>query len=190
MLSELALLLLLDVPRTLPPSPAPPPPAPGLVLERVVAVIDERPVLLSEVHLLVAVKGLTEDAAREALVDELLMQREAARLPGTRAAPELEAQAVADLRARAPKAPLPALERLAARQLAILAYVEQRFRPLVRVEEDTVQAALDLAMPEPAARPEGAAARVREELEDAQLGRLVEEWIKELRDGARVRQVP
>jgi hypothetical protein len=155
----------------------------------VVAVVDERPVLLSEVHLLQAVKGLGEDEARRGLVDELLMQREAARLPGTRPEPEVVARAVEQLRSRAPRVPGRELERLARRQLAILAYVEQRFRPLVRVEEAAVGAAVDLQWPEPAERPEDADVLLRVRLEDEQLGHLVEEWVAELRDAAVVRWV-
>jgi hypothetical protein len=188
--SELVLALLLAaVPRPAPttaPSALPPS---AVLLERVVAVVDERPVLLSEVRLLQAVKGLPEDEARRGLVDELLMQREAARLPGTRPEPEVLARAVAQLRSRAPGVPERELERLARRQLAILAYVEQRFRPLVRVEDSAVGAAVDLQWPEPAERPEDADVLLRVSLEDEQLDRLVEDWVKELREASDVRWI-
>jgi hypothetical protein len=176
MLSELVLLALLQAP------------APVLV-ERIVAVVDERPVLLSDVRVLQQVKGLDEPRAREALIDELLMQREAARLPDTRVEAPAEEAALPELRRAAPDAPESALRRLARRQLAALAYIEQRFRPLVRVEPAEVQAAVDLEWPEPSQQPEDAAAITQARLEAERLDALVEEWVKELRAAASVRRI-
>ena len=159
-----------------------------VLVERIVAVVEDRPVLLSEVRLLQAVKGLDEGPAREAVIDELLMHREALRLPEAPDA-SVEAAAMEALRARVPGAPETALRRLARRQIAILAYVEHRFRPLVRVETAELQAALDVAWPEPADRPADAEAQVRAHLEADRLGRLVEGWVRELREAATIRRL-
>ena len=163
-------------------------PEPVLV-ERIVAVVEDRPLLLSEVQLLQAVKGLDEAKAREAAIDELLMHREALRLPDTAPAAEAEEAALAALRAQVPAAPETALRRLARRELAILAYVEHRFRPLVRIEHAELEAAMDLAWAEPADRPADAAERTRARLEAERLDALVEDWVRELRAAATLRRV-
>jgi len=170
--------------------------AEGTVIERVVAVVDGRPVLLSDVRVLAAVRGLAPQAALEALVDERLMLQAATRLPRAALTPELEARALADLRGRLPNggADLPegALRRLARRQATILRYVDLRFRPLVRVEDDSVDAAYDFAWgaaPHPPPRDE-TLPRLRESLVRAALDRQVEAWIAELRAAADVRYEP
>ena len=56
------------------------PPAGGEVVERILAVVDGRPLMLSEVRLVQQLRGLDRAAALEALIDEQLMLREAARL--------------------------------------------------------------------------------------------------------------
>ena len=56
-------------------------PARAGVVERILAVVDGGPVLLSEVALFEKVRGDTEREALDGLIDEQLMYREAARLP-------------------------------------------------------------------------------------------------------------
>ena len=51
------------------------------IAERVLAVVDERPLLLSEVRAVEAVRGLGRPQALEASIDERLMFQEASRLP-------------------------------------------------------------------------------------------------------------
>jgi hypothetical protein len=166
--------------------------AQGNVVERILAVVDGRPLLLSEVRVLERIRGLDRKAAVDALIDERLMFREAARLPQAAVTAEEEERAYRDLAARVPAgagATEEDLRRLARRQTAILKYIDFRFRPQVRVEEAEVRAAYDQ---EQAARPdpppfEPAAAGVRARLEAAELDERIEEWVGELRSGAEIR---
>jgi hypothetical protein len=152
------------------------------VIERILAVVDDHPVLLSEVRLVQRLHGEGERAAVDALIDEWLMAREAARLPQAEVTAEEERRALEALRVRLPAAAdTAALRRLARRQTAIVKYVEFRFRPQVRVEEAEVRA-------------EAGAEATAESLEDARarlvardLDRRIEEWVKELRAAAEVR---
>jgi hypothetical protein len=169
--------------------------AQGNVVERILAVVDGRPLLLSEVRVLERLRGLDRKAAVDALIEERLMFREAARLPQAVVTAEEEERGYRDLAARAPSragATEDDLRRLARRQTAILKYIDFRFRPQVRVEETEVRAAYDL---ERAARPdtppfETAAAGVRSRLEAALLDQRIEEWVRELRAGAEIRYNP
>ena len=169
--------------------------AQGNVVERILAVVDGRPLLLSEVRVLERLRGLDRKAAVDALIDERLMFREAARLPQAVVTAEEEERAFRDLAARVPSgvgATEDDLRRLARRQTAILKYIDFRFRPQVRVEETEVRAAYDLEL---SARPETppfetAAAGVRARLEAAELDERIEEWVRELRAGAEIRYNP
>lgn len=155
---------------------------PRRLVERIVAVVDDHPILLSEVELVQRIHGDTRRAATDALVDEWLMYREARRLPQAEVTPDEEARATSGLLARVPGTTDPAgLRRLARRQVAIVKYVEFRFRPQVRIDETAVDARAG-----PGASAEAReAARARLEAED--LDRRIEEWVKELRAGAEVR---
>lgn len=176
------------------PAPAGAQPATRSVttIERIVAVVDERPLLLSELRAIQEVRGLREAAALEALVDERLMYVEAARLPQAEVLAEEEQQAAEELVARRPELALRVsaaeLRRLVARQATILKYVEFRFRPQLRVSEQEVRAAFEA---DPAAGPswEAARDRLRDELERRALDERVEEWVRELRSRADVRYV-
>jgi hypothetical protein len=177
---------------------AAPPAAPprGEVVERIVAVVDERPLLLSDVRALVAVRGLPEGEALEAAIDERLMHAEAVRIPQAEVPAEEEDRALAlllethpALRGAVPEADL---RRLLRRQLAILKYVEFRFRPQVRVSDEEVRRAWE---EEQAGRPAGPALEdeqeaIRGRLERGALDERVEAWVKELRARADVRYVP
>jgi hypothetical protein len=144
----------------------------GEVIERILAVVQDRPVLLSEVRVVQEVRGLSDELALEALIDERLMFEQAARLPQTvvREA-EVEAE-VAKLHAAHPtlagRVADADLRRLVRRQTAILKFVELRFRPQVRVGEDLA--------------PER-----RDEEERRALDQRIEAWVKELRAQAEVR---
>lgn len=173
---------------------APAPPRPEVV-ERIVAVVDERPLLLSDLRALMAVRGLAEGEALEAVIDERLMQLEASRLPQADVSPEEEDRALSllletrkHLRAEAPE---PDLRRLLRRQLVILKYVEFRFRPQVRVGDDEVRKAWE---EEQAGRPAGSALEdaqelIRARLERRALDERIEAWVRELRSRADVRYV-
>lgn len=166
--------------------------AQGNVVERILAVVDGRPLLLSEVRVLERLRGLDQKAAVDALIDERLMFREAARLPQAVVSAEEEERAYRELAARVPAgagATEEDLRRLARRQTAILKYVEFRFRPQVRVEDEEVRAAY---AKERSARPEtppfeAVAEQLRARLESEELDQRIEEWVKELRAGAEIR---
>lgn len=167
----------------------------GEVVERIVAVVDERPLLLSDLRAFMAVRGLPEGEALEAAIDERLMHVEAARIPQAEVPAEEEDRALALLVETRPalrgEVPEPDLRRLLRRQLAILKYVEFRFRPQVRVSEEEVRRAWE---EEQAGRPAGPALEdeqeaIRARLERRALDERVEAWVRELRARADVRYV-
>jgi len=170
-------------------------PAPRVeLIERILAVVDDRPLFLSEVRVLGAVRGLEPAAALEAAIDERLMHAEAARLPQADVSEEEvdEAQALLvrtrpDLVARVPPAEL---RRLLRRQATILKYVEFRFRPQVRVSPDEVRRAFDRERSDDGPDLEEAAPTVRARLERQAIDERIEEWVKGLRQRADVRYVP
>ena len=171
--------------------------APVLV-DRIVALVDDRPLMLSEARALQVLRGLDEARAVEALVDEHLMEREAQRLPRTTPTAEEEERARASLEARlaassAHGGPAPGedtLRQVARRQLTILKYVEYRFRPQVRVGDEALRQAYAErwdGVPDPPTF-ESVAGELRERLERDDLDRRLEAWVVELRRGARVRR--
>jgi hypothetical protein len=177
---------------------AAPVPSPGATqtVERIVAVVDDRPLLLTELKAHEAVTGLPEGEALEAAIDERLMHAEAARIPQAEVTAEEEDKALAlllethpALRTQVAEAEL---RRLLHRQLSILKYVEFRFRPQVRVGDDEVRR---VWQEEQAGRPAGPAFEdeqdaIRARLERRALDERVEAWVKELRARADVRYVP
>jgi hypothetical protein len=165
------------------------------IVERIVAVADERPILLSDLLALRAVRGLSEEQALPALVDERLMYVEAARLPQAEVFAEEEDRALEILVLKRPalraEVQEPDLRRLLRRQIAILKYVEFRFRPQVRVSDAEVRKAWE---EEQAGRPAGPAfedeqEEVRARLERRALDDRIEAWVGELRQRADVRYV-
>jgi peptidyl-prolyl cis-trans isomerase SurA len=170
-------------------------PARTEVVERIVAVVDERPLLLSDLRALMAVRGLAEGEALEAAIDERLMHLEAARLPQADVSPEEEERALALLLETRPPlrlgVPEPDLRRLLRRQIAILKYVEFRFRPQVRVSDDEVRKAWEEEQAGNPAGPalEDAQEEIRSRLERRALDERIEAWVRELRARADVRYV-
>jgi hypothetical protein len=166
-------------------------PAGAELIERILAVVDGRPLMLSEVALLERLRGVERSTALEALVDEALMFRDASRLPATLVTTDDEERAYAALRARvgADAARLEGgLRRLARRQVAILKYVEFRFGPQVRVDDDAIRAAYEAEYQERGAPPlDTVRDEIRERLHRTGLDHAVEAWIKELRAGADIR---
>lgn len=172
---------------------APAPPA-GL-LERVVAVVDDRPLFLSDVRALSAARGLPEESAVEAAIDERLMYAEAARLAEAEVPREEEDRALAAVLAAHPglgeRVPEADLRRLLRRQATILKYVEFRFRPQVRVSDDDIRRAWEA---DEAGRPAGvpledAQEALRARLERRALDERIEAWVRDLRARADVRTV-
>lgn len=165
------------------------------LIERIVAVIDGRPLLLSDVRALQAMLGLEETKAQEAAIDQRLMYLEAIRLPQAEVRSEEEERALATLRETEPEKaaeiPEPDLRRLVVRQLAILKYVEFRFRPQIRIPDEEVRRVWE---EEQAGRPAGPAledeaAAIRARLERRALDERIEAWVKELRARTDVRYV-
>jgi hypothetical protein len=160
------------------------------VVERILAVVDGRPVLLSEVALFEKVRGDTERQALDGLIDEQLMYREAARLPQAALTEEEEQRAFESLRARVPAVSADEeeqLRRLARRQAAILKYVGFRFRPQVRVSDEAVRGAYEAGGTGDAASLAEAAPAIRARLVEEDLSRRIEAWVKELRQSAEIR---
>ena len=160
------------------------------VVERILAVVDGRPVLLSEVAVFERVRGETQRQALEGLIDEQLMYREAARLPQASLTAEEEERAFASLRAQLPSASADEeeqLRRLSRRQAAILKYVGFRFRPQVRVSEEAVRAAYEAEGRGEEGSFEEAAPVIRARLAEEDLSRRIEGWVKELRKVAEIR---
>lgn len=165
------------------------------LLERVVAVIDGHPLLLSDERALAAVRGLDEKAALRAAEDEQLMYTEASRLQQAEVQPGEEEEASRKLLASKPdlalRVPGPDLRRLLRRELVILKYVEFRFRPQVRVSDEQVRKAWET---EEVGRPSGVALEdaqdeIRARLERQALDERIEAWIGELRSRAEIREI-
>jgi hypothetical protein len=165
------------------------------LLERIVAVVDGRPLLLSEVRAQQEIRGIDFAAALEAAIDERLMYAEASRLPQAEVTPEEEERSLATLRETQPRRAVavyePDLRRMLHRQIAILKYVNFRFRPQVRITDADVRKAWE---EEQAGRPSGPALEDEEEairarLEREALDERIEAWVKDLRGRADVRYV-
>jgi hypothetical protein len=194
MRSSLVVLLAVLPPGLAAARGAPPKPRAEIV-ERIVAVVDERPLLLSDVRALQAVRGLAEEPAREAAIDERLMHLEAIRLPQADVSREEEDHALELLVEKRPAlreaVPEPDLRRLLRRQIGILKYVEFRFRPQVRVSDAEVRKAWE---EEQSGSPGGPALEevqeeIRSRLERRALDERIEAWVRELRLRADVRYV-
>ena len=170
--------------------------APAEVKERVLAAVDKRPILLSEVQAVEAVRGLARKEAVDALIDEDLMLREASRLPAAAAAASLEDKAYDELLAAHPELAARVAEadlrRLVRRQAIILKYVTLRFLPQVRVSDDVVREAYAAEYGARADAPSFAEASgpLRERLVRQDLDARIEGWVKELRATAEVRYNP
>ncbi len=161
------------------------------LIDRIVAVVDEKPLLLSEVRTLAAVREVGEAEALEAAIDELLMYAEASRVAPVEVAPEEEREALAALARDHPSlgSSLPEIDlrRLVRRQIAILRYVEFRFRPQVQVSDEEVRT--EWAQAAGASTSfENAQPAIRARLERRALDERIEAWVKELRARADVRR--
>jgi hypothetical protein len=167
------------------------------VIERILAVVDGRPVTLSEVRLLARVRGEDEKAALAALIDERLMLRDASRLSQAAVTQEEEARVLAGLRDKVgggePESE-EGLRRLVRRQLSIVKYVEFRFRPQVRVDDEAVRHEYDSRYAKETDVPPPPLAAVAEEirarLAERELTAKIEAWVKDLRSQAEIRENP
>ncbi|HLA77350.1 MAG TPA: hypothetical protein VJU18_07215 [Vicinamibacteria bacterium] len=172
-----------------------PPTSRAEVVERIVAVVDGRPVLLSEVRLLARVRGETEKAALSALIDERLMFREASRLSQAAVAQEEEARVLAALKDKLRaglEEPEAELRRLVRRQLGIVKYIEFRFRPQVRVGDEAVRGEYESRYANAGGAPSlsAVAEEIRDALAERELNAKIEAWVKDLRSQAEIRENP
>ena len=164
----------------------------GKVVERTVAFVSKKPVLLSDVELTKALLKLDDRNALERTIDETLMSEEASRLI-TEAQPEEEiTRAVATLREKAGVSFTDAaLRRKALAQLSIAGYIEMRLRPQVRVEEEAVRQAYNERVASNPLTPsfDILSDAIRESLELKALDQKIEEWVASLRRREDVRRV-
>lgn len=162
------------------------------VVERVLAVVEGAPILLSEVEMVERLRGVDRPAALEAVIDERLMYREASRLAQTALSAEEEERAFQGLRATAGESFGDAeLRRLARRQASILRYIEFRFGAQVRIDDEAVRKEWEARHPDgSAAMSPEEADRIRQRLAAKELDDRIETWIRELRAAAEVRYNP
>jgi hypothetical protein len=162
------------------------------IVERVLVVVDERPMLLSEMEAVMAVRGLAPEAALEASIDERLMLQEASRLPQAAVSHEEAETALSALLEKRPeldRLSRTELLRLVRRQAVILRYVEFRFRPQIRISDDDVRAAWIQEVGAGGPSLEEADSEIRARLERGALDQRIEDWVRRLRDRAEVRYV-
>lgn len=162
------------------------------VVERILAVVENAPVLLSEVALVERLRGVPRAAALEAVIDERLMFREASRLAQTPLSAEEEERAFESLRARAGAGFDDAeLRRLSRRQAAIVRYIDFRFGAQIRVDDEVVRKEWEEQRPDASSTlsPEEAE-RIRQRLAAKELDERIEAWVRELRAGAEIRYNP
>jgi len=164
----------------------------GTVVERTVAFVNKKPVLLSDVELTRALLKLDEKEAVERAIDEALMFEEASRLVSETPAPETLALAVATLQEKAgPAFTKAALRRKALVQLAISSYIDLRLRPQVRVEDEAVRQAFNERATSGSEPPpfDLVADAIRESLESRALDQKIEEWVASLRGREDIRRM-
>ena len=163
----------------------------GTLVERTVAFVNRRPILLSDLELARALLKLNPAEAIESSIDESLMFAEASRLVHDGSSDADIAQAVSVLREKAgPAFSAAALRRKASVQLAISRYIDLRLRPLVRVDEAAVRKAFNERLvndPDPPVFSQVAPA-LRDSLEDRALDEKIEEWVSDLRMHADIRR--
>lgn len=167
--------------------------AAGTLVEKTVAFVNKRPVLLSDVQLTQALLNLDAAQALERSIDESLMYEEAARLVREKPGEEAISAAVASLREKAGTGfGEPALRRKALVQLAIAGYIDLRLRPLVRVEDAEVRKVFNEKLGQDTEAPlfSEVAPAIREALESRALDARIEEWVADLRARADIRRPP
>jgi hypothetical protein len=165
----------------------------GTVVERTLAFVNRRPILLSEVQLTRALLGLDEKEALERTIDEVMMFEEASRLLSDAPPPDNLAAAMATLREIAgPEFPEAALKRKALAQIAIASYIDVRLRPLIRVDDAEVTKIFNerLAKEVPPPSFTVASVEIRELLQRRALDQRIEEWVTSLRRREEVRRPP
>jgi hypothetical protein len=163
----------------------------GQLIERTVAFVNKRPILLSDVRLTKALLGLEEEPAVERSIEEALMFEEASRLLSGVPAEERVAAEIRNLEAEGGNGfSQAALRRKALAQIAISDYIDLRLRPLVRVDDAEVRRTFsDKAKDDPKAPAfDEVEDRIRESLERRSLDRRIEEWVTAIKRRADIRR--
>jgi predicted ribosome quality control (RQC) complex YloA/Tae2 family protein len=162
----------------------------GAIVERTLAFVNKKPVLLSDVALTRALLQVDDKDALERTIEEVMMYEDASRLLSEPARPADLEVAVLALKERAgPGFKTPALTRKALVQLAIKSYIDIRLRPLVRVDDAEVRKVFNERLAG-LARPEALSAvapEIRDQLERRALDQRIEEWVTSLRRREEVR---
>lgn len=163
----------------------------GTIVEKTLAFVNKKPVLLSDVELTKALLELDDKLALERTIEEFMMYEEASRLLSEPPPAEAIEAAVLALREKAgPAFKTPALTRKAVVQLAIKSYIDIRLRPLVRVEDAEVRKVFNERLATETL-PEAftvIAPEIREMLERRALDARIEEWVTSLRRREEVRR--
>jgi len=163
----------------------------GELIERTVAFVNKRPILLSDVRLTKALLGLDDEPAVERSIEEALMFEEASRLLSGVPAEEKVATEIKNLETRSGGGfSQAALRRKALAQIAISDYIDLRLRPLVRVDDAEVRRTFgDKAKDDPKAPAfDEVEDRIRESLERRSLDRRIEEWVTSIKRRADIRR--
>lgn len=165
----------------------------GTIVEKTLAFVNKKAVLLSDVELTGALLELDEKTALERTIEEFMMHEEASRLLSEPPPPEAVEAAVLALREKAgPGFKTQALRRKALVQLAIKSYIDIRLRPLVRVDDAEIRKVFNEKLATEAL-PEAftvVAPEIREMLERQALDARIEEWVTSLRRREEVRRPP
>jgi hypothetical protein len=165
----------------------------GTLVERTLAFINRKPVLLSEVALTRALLKLDEAEAVERTIDESLMFEEASRLVAQSPPEAVVVRAMQELQEKAGSGfSFAALRRKALIQLAIATYIDLRLRPQVRVEDAEVRRVFaERTANDPEAPTfDLVADAIRDSLEQRSLDQKIEEWVASLRRRGEIRRVP
>ena len=164
----------------------------GVLVERTVAFVNKKPVLLSDVGLTKALLQIPESDAIERTIEETLMYEEASRLTSGAPPEEEIVSALLDLDQKGGRGFGRALlRRKALAQIAISKYIDLRLRPLVRIEDAEVRRVFNekvLNDPRPPTFSV-AAPSIRAALEARSLDQKIEDWIASLRRRETVRRL-
>lgn len=164
----------------------------GTVVERTLAFVGRKPVLLSDVGLTRVLLKLDEAQALERTIDETLMFEEASRLITQTPPEDVVVRAMQGLSEKTGAGfSFHALRRKALVQLTIANYIDLRLRPQVRVEDAEVRRVFnERVLNDPEPPPFNLVAdAIRESLEQRSLDEKVEEWVASLRRREDIRRV-
>jgi len=155
------------------------------LIERILAVVDGRPLCLSDVRAVASLDGVDLHTALTRLVDETLVVQEAYRLPQASLSPD-------EKRAAAAAGETEGARRAAYRRAVIRKYVAFRFRPQVRIDDKAVRDAYEEERAGGSDAPpfENAEAALRERLAEREVQARVDDWTRDLRAAAAIRYNP